>query len=294
MPPNADRSLDCLECVPAGPGVELSLGTVWPEPRHLTGAAAVAYRRRADGEQVRLHRPTDRERSSYASRMHLGRVLDEMGADHDQRRVRERDLAGDLLEVRMLRTAEDARRLAQVVHGKTVSREEHVGEALWEAITELGANVQDHARRPGDPETPGFCAAQSIPSTGEIRFAVADSGRGLLATLAGRGAHDDRDAIVLALSGTSRLDQPDRGRGLPNTLELVTELGGDLYVASGTGSATATSARRVHKTLNNPFPGHPRPGQGQGQRPALDLAAFTATAKRGMMAATVDGERPRC
>ncbi len=187
--------------------------------------------------------------------MHLGRVLDVMGAEHDLPRVRERDLAGDLLEVRELRTAQDARSLAQVVHGKTVSRDEDVAEALWEAITELGANVQDHARRPGGPETPGFCAAQSIPATGEVRFAVADSGRGLLATLASRGAHDDRDAIVLALSGTSRLDQPDRGRGLPNTLELVTEFGGDLYVASGAASTMATSARRVHKALHTPFPG---------------------------------------
>jgi len=155
----------------------------------------------------------------------------------------------------MLRTAQGTRSLAQVVHGKTVSRDEDVAEALWEAITQLGANVQDHARMPGDPETPGFCAAQSIASTGEVRFAVGDSGTGLLATLAGRGARNDRAAIVLALSGTSRLDQPDRGRGLPNTLELVTELRGDLYMASGTASTTATSERRVHKTLNTPFPG---------------------------------------
>jgi hypothetical protein len=255
VPAPDDRSLDCLACTPAGPGVELALGTGWLEPRHLTGAAAVVHRRRAAGERVRVHGPADPDRGSYAARMHLGRVLDQLGAHHDLLPVRERDLAGDLLEVRWLRTAQDARLLAQVVHGKTVTRDGDVAEALWEAITELGANVQDHARGPGDPETPGFCAAQSIPSTGEVRFAVADGGSGLLATLAGRGARDDRDAIVLALSGTSRLAQPDRGRGLPNTLELVTALDGDLYVASGAASTTATSAHRVHRTLSTPFPG---------------------------------------
>jgi len=97
VPPLADRSLDCLACSPVGPGVELALEMVWLEPRHLTSAAAVVYRRRAGGERVRLHRPVDADRSNYASRMHLGRVFDEMGADHDLRPVRERDLAGDLL-----------------------------------------------------------------------------------------------------------------------------------------------------------------------------------------------------
>lgn len=251
---DADPSLDCLGLTQGG-HAEIALGVRFLEPRHLVGVAAVAHRRRADGQEVFVHRPPDNEKANYASRMHLPQILDSVDARHDLPTVRERRLGGHLLEVTLMRTASDARSLAELVHGKVAPTDIRIADALWESLTELGANVQDHATAHEMAAVPGFCAAQMMPRSGEVVFAVADAGVGLLRTLAGRNASSDREALVLALSGTSRLDEPDRGRGLPNALDLISELGGELYLATGTASATATSRGRIHGVLGTPFRG---------------------------------------
>ena len=253
MPPSRDSSLDCLAAATDGEGAEIRLGDAFLEPKHLAGLAAAAHRLRARGP-VRVHGPQESEKAHYASRMRVGRVLDDVGARHDLGRVEERDRSGELLEVTLLRTAADARRLAALVHGKVAPTDPAAAAALWEGLTELGANVQDHAAA-GAAEASGFCAAQTMPSNGDVLFAVADSGLGLMRTLTRRGARSDRDAIVMALAGTSRLDGADRWRGLRTTLDMVSELGGHLYVASGRASVYATSREQDHRVVDAGYAG---------------------------------------
>lgn len=226
----------------------LRLGGGWLHPCHLVGAAATAELACAAGP-LTVVRPNDFNRANYAARMRLGQVLDELGADHDLPVVRENDLSTELFEIRRLRTEDDARGLARLVADKIEPVDPRAAGVLWESITEIGINVRDHA------ESAGWGAAQTMSAAQEVLFAIADCGLGLLETLRGRGATTHRDGLALALSGTSRHDAADRGRGLTSTLSAVSGLGGDLYVVSGTATVTATTNDRRHLELARPFQG---------------------------------------
>ena len=247
MPAPSDATAPRLSCRAVGGAVELDLGDTWLEPRDLAGAAALASRYRRAGTPFRVH--VGPSLAGYASRMRLGRVLEELGAAHDLPSVTARPRATDLLEVTRLRTGDDARALAALVHEQVRAVDAAAAGALWECLTELGANVQEHA------DAIGYAAAQTRPSTGEVLFAVVDAGRGLRATLAHRGAATDLQGIELALSGTSRLAEPDRGRGLPSTLRLVRELAGSLYLATGEAATRAGAGASETSVLAEPFPG---------------------------------------
>jgi hypothetical protein len=78
----------------------------------------------------------------------------------------------------------------------------------------------------------------------------------MLATLAGRGAVDDEDAIVLATRDhVSRLDDPSRGVGLPTALRLVNGRGGSVYIASGAASVRHFPRTRRFLRSPSPYPG---------------------------------------
>ncbi len=228
---------------------ELSLaGLRWLDPLHLVGVAASAQLAARQGSWLRLT-GLGTEQAGYAARMHLGQVLDRFGAEHELPVVRERDLRGRLLEVCELRTREDVRVLTELVFDRVAAEDTDVAHALHLALAEVGGNVCDHS------QTIGFMAAQTIPELGMLRFAVADSGVGLLSTLARRGATDDRSALSMALSGTSRNTEPGHGTGLPTTVAIVSALGGQVLLASGTAATTATARGRLHLDLAGGFAG---------------------------------------
>lgn len=221
----------------------------WLRPLHLCTIAAVAARCCSTNTTFRLTGPSDRSVANYAARMRLGRALEGLGAAHDLPSVRERDLRGELLELSELRSPDETRALAALVRDKVEPHDQAAAHALWESLAEIGGNVTDHS------QSTGFAAAQSFRD-GRIHFAVADAGVGLRATLTHRGARTDRDALQLALSGTSRhIGDPDRGTGIPTTLRHVSELDGSLYIASGGASVRATSAGRAHGELPSVFRG---------------------------------------
>ena len=224
--------------------VEVDLRDGWLQPGHLVGVAALAQALRG-GLRLRVG-PT---RTSYASRMHLGQVLSGLGAQHDLPAVPERRRERDLLEVTPLGSVDGTRRLAELVHGKVRGRDERAAGALYECLTELGLNVQEHSG------TTGFAAAQTLPQRQVVLFAVADSGCGLAGTLAGRGARTDADAVELALRGVSRLDAPDRGQGLRSMADLVARLGGSLSLVSGDAQALAVGERRRQRRPRTGFAG---------------------------------------
>jgi hypothetical protein len=209
----------------------------WIDPVHLVAVAALAEAARRDGLAFRLQGPASPDRSRYAARMKLGEVVTELGGTHDLAPVAAGGASAHLVEVARLRTPVDVVRLAALVYERVAELDANLAHALHQGVAEIGQNVCDHAR------SVGFVAAQTIPRRGELRFAVADPGIGLLATLRGQGAENDRHAIDLALHGVSRLGR--RGTGLPETVNAVTRLGGYFYLASGVSAAMLTSARRT-------------------------------------------------
>ena len=217
-------------------------------PAHLAGVAACAQRVTSRGHEFRLVGPAQRDASGYAARMHLGQILDAMGAEHDLPDPVERAHSG-LLEVSVIDAAEQVRALASLVFGAVAPVDERLAAALHESLAELGANVEDHSG------TIGFACAQIMPGLRELRFAVVDSGLGLRRTLAGKGATTDRVALRLALEGVSRFDDPDRGGGLRTTVELVSELSGSVFLASGAATARDSGSARSFSNSSPQFAG---------------------------------------
>jgi hypothetical protein len=231
-------------------GVVLDLsGVSWLDPLHLVGAAAIAELAAARGSRLRL-RGLRGNPAGYASRMHLGAIVEHFGGSHDlPESARELDRSDSLLEVTELATGSDVRQLSGLVYDRIAGHDAEIAHALHTALAEIGANVCEHSG------TVGFMAAQTLPSQAVLRFAVADAGVGLLGTLVSQGAEDDRMAILMALSGTSHKQGPGRGTGLPTAVSVVSRLGGEVLLASGSALATANARGRRHAQLANGFVG---------------------------------------
>jgi len=224
-------------------------GVSWLDPLHLVGTAAIAQLSAGRGLRLRL-RGLRGNPAGYASRMRLGAIVEHFGGSHDLPvNARELDRSDSLLEVTELATGSDVRQLSALVYDRTAGHDAEIAHALHTALAEIGANVCEHSG------TVGFMAAQTLPSQGVLRFAVADAGAGLLGTLLSQGAEDDRMAITMALSGTSRKPGPGRGSGLPTAVAVVSRLGGEVLMASGSAVATADSRGRRHAELASRFTG---------------------------------------
>ena len=244
-----DDRLGTLAVRADGTGWLLDLSEVsWLDPVHLVGIAATAHRAARSGRRLRVTGLRS-DQSGYAARMHLGRVLERFGAVHELPTVIELDRSDSLLEVTELDTPADVRRLAELVFDRVATVERQVATALWHGLAEIGGNVCDHSG------TIGFMAAQTVHDRRLLRFAVADAGVGMLATLAPAGATDDRSAVNMALSGTSRTSAPGHGTGLPSTIEVVSRLNGSVVLASGRAATWATARGRRHRTLDFTFAG---------------------------------------
>ena len=224
-------------------------GLSWLDPLHLVGVASIAQRAAAHGCRLRLSGLRGNQ-AGYASRMHLGAIVEHFGGSHDLPvNGRELDRHDSLLEVTELATGGDVRKLSALVYDRVAGHDAEIAHALHTALAEIGANVCEHSG------TVGFMAAQTLPSQGVLRFAVADAGFGLLGTLAGQGAEDDRMAVTMALSGTSRKQGPGHGTGLPTAVTVVSRLGGGVLLASGSEVTTANARGRRHAELTSGFVG---------------------------------------
>jgi hypothetical protein len=222
----------------------------WVDPAHLVAAATLAHAHAAADLPLRVLSPREADPHHYAGRMHLGRVLDDLGVEHDvPTGVLEHDRHADLLEVRPVCSEDDARALAALVAAKVRPDSAPASDALYSCVAEMALNVADHAG------AVGYVAAQTLPQVGAVKFAVADAGQGLSATLSVRGASSDDDAVSMALSGRSRLDAPGRGTGLPTTLRELTALEGSLFLLSGGAAVTASGSGRIRRPVDVPFPG---------------------------------------
>ncbi|HTZ43374.1 MAG TPA: ATP-binding protein [Jatrophihabitans sp.] len=248
-PAPPSRLLDALAVRHTGAGRRLDLADVrWLDPLHLVGVAAHAQLAQRQGSRLIVHGlPADQ--ATYAARMHLGRMIERFGGEHDLPDVTERDLHDSLLELQPLRSPADVRRLTELVYRRVAPHDEAAARALHVALAEVGDNVCQHAR------SIGFVAAQTIGERGLLRFAVADTGVGLRATLASIGAADDAGAVRLALSGERRRRTPGRGYGLPSTVRIITALRGELLLASGDAAAAVRTGGTAGHRLAAPFHG---------------------------------------
>ena len=132
-------------------------------------------------------------------------------------------------------------------------------DAAWYLVTEMANNVQQHSRGMG------FVAAQTTPSDGFVRIAIADGGCGIPASLADAGfqwARDlpDEDIIEQALvARVSSKGQPsNEGVGLTLSARIVDLMGGHMLIASGAGTVIRSNHCALKKERFAPgfrFPG---------------------------------------
>ncbi len=122
-------------------------------------------------------------------------------------------------------------------------------------LAELCHNIPEHA------EGPGWVAAHRYRFRGRniLKIAVADAGRGVRASYAGRYG-TDREAIEAAFEEhRSRHDDPGRGHGLREVVKAVKGFGAKITVRSGTakkahvpedmtGWSSVTGLAEVHGT----------------------------------------------
>ena len=234
-----------------GQGVVDLRGASWVEPGGLVAVAALVDEQLSLGRDMYVLGPVNGNVASYLSRMRLGRLLDEMGADHDLAPVNEHAVERSLLELTRFTGEDGVDALAEIPFDTLEADHPVVASALYEAICEIGCNVPQHSGK-----SHGFMAAQTTWHGQEIRFAVADSGVGIAATLADVGIHAEATALDSVLNeGISRTGDPARGRGIPRTRELLTGLGGNLFLASGAVQRTAFSHAVRGRPLTQPVPG---------------------------------------
>jgi len=132
-------------------------------------------------------------------------------------------------------------------------------DAAWYLVTEMANNVQQHSRGMG------FVAAQTTPSDGFVRIAIADCGCGIPASLADAGFQwarnlPDEDIIEQALvARVSSKGQPsNEGVGLTLSARIVDLMGGHILIASGAGSVIRSNHSVLKKERFAPgirFPG---------------------------------------
>lgn len=115
------------------------------------------------------------------------------------------------------------------------------------SINEITDNVLNHA----NSEIGGLVEATTYPKTGQIAFAVADAGRGILNSLkeAIPTLRTDIQAMGEAVkAGVTRNAKFGQGNGLAGSLKITTLTGGSFEITSGAGRLLTT----LDETVRNP------------------------------------------
>lgn len=205
------------------------------EPLGLVAIAALADQATAAG-QVIFTAPENPSVARYLARMHLDRLLEELGVDHQLPAVHEQPRADVLVELTRIADAHDADRLAQMVHRVVEPADPTAASALYVGLTEIGNDVPRHAQRPY-----GFLAAQKTYQGRELLFAVADGGVGVYETLRRYGARDAQHALRLAVvEGATEIPNESSGGTLRDVAAELCRCGGYLHVVSGDASITVS------------------------------------------------------
>jgi anti-sigma regulatory factor (Ser/Thr protein kinase) len=147
------------------------------------------------------------------------------------------------LELHSIRHANDVTSLQwrQYLRRFIHALQEHGGfgvtqaEGIAGALTEMAENVPRHSGDASHPSARGVVGFHVEPRT--MTFAVADAGRGVLASLRSssrwRNLENAQDALLQAvIHGASRIEDQARGDGFRTVLDALADLGGSLRFRS--------------------------------------------------------------
>ncbi|MCP9276555.1 ATP-binding protein [Mycolicibacterium arenosum] len=224
----------------------------WIDPMGLVVVAATAEDAAATGRTVRFTPPLDRNVRSYMSRMHLDECLRRFCPRVDLPRVRERNTAHRLSELRRFDgDAGDA--LADQVFEAlcAVGKSRDDAKSFYKGVSEVVSNVIDHSG------VSGGWAAMQVQRPDLITFAIADAGDGLQETLS---RHNEVEGPVDAMekaflrecSGTGALG---RGTGLDDLVQRVRRHRGQLRAWSGKATGYSAGGRVACRGVGAAFPG---------------------------------------
>lgn len=119
------------------------------------------------------------------------------------------------------------------------------------SINEITDNVLNHSQS----KIGGIIQASTYPKSGQIAFAVVDSGRGILNSLR-EGIptlRTDLQAIGEAIkAGVTRNPKYGQGNGLAGSLKITTMTGGSLEITSGAGRLISTMEETRKNQRTNP------------------------------------------
>ncbi len=195
--------------------------------------------RRLQQQQVRIELtpPSDSRPHTYLNRIGF---YDRIGVEMEYPWQR-RDPGGRFVEIVQARDEEEGEavvgEMLGILRNRNVADTEAIYDALQYALLEVVNNVFHHAQSP----THAFLCAQFYPGRRRVELAVADTGRGIPATLRDNpeleGTFEtDAEAIHLAVQPrvTGR-PAYNTGEGLFFTMEFIKRNGGDACIHSQRG-----------------------------------------------------------
>lgn len=183
---------------------------------------------------LRFLTPSD-SAARYASRMHLGNVLDDFGIDHELPPVRAADQSKRLVELTPF-SAEDLEapeRLTRLTQTRCDSNgvPAEVADEIAGHVYELCNNAVSHARC-----DQAWLCAQSYQQS-RLEFVVADAGRGIRASLEGTAYECDSHAESITTAAqrrTSSIGRPQHfGIGLSTVVDYAGNMNGSTHIRSG-------------------------------------------------------------
>lgn len=220
------------------------------EPAGLVAVAATAERAVREGRRVEVRAPLSDSCRNYLARMQLGVQLNALGVAHSLGSVRSHYVGDKLCELRRFRDESELDEIADTIISLYRRAGLSVVQPLYNSLYELALNAVQHSGQGG-----GYVALQAFPKSGDVAFAIGDSGVGLRARL---GASTDKAAIALAAQKhVTSEGEPGRGRGITGVIELTGQHRGAVTMISGTAHGEFTRGHwdpRV-TTMTGPFLG---------------------------------------
>lgn len=152
-------------------------------------------------------------------------------------------------------TAGQAQSLFRLIR-RHVDLSSEARDSLGVGIGEIAQNVEDHSQS----SIGGVLCARYIRRSAEVRVGIVDCGLGISATLSHRfpAASQSLTALRLVLGGghSAKTHGRNMGLGISNLAKIIQNVGGELVLISGDGSARLQSGRaEILETEVVPFPG---------------------------------------
>ena len=223
------------------------------DPREMPPLFAALDVVRRAGIRVSARLPRDPACRRKFRETKWAHLLDPARYDPPTAPPREGTTARRFTDFREQQRAVDA--TVEAVLGHLPMRRDFLAGLEW-AASEITDNVLTHA---GCAEG-GIVQTTVFAGTGRVEIAVADAGRGLLASLGESRPHLETDAEAATLAvepGVTRDPDAGQGQGLAGTLRIASLTGGAFEIASGTARLTKTagSAEPAVRRNEPPVPG---------------------------------------